>query len=149
MVTFVADQQQWNYQEAKKSYQKTAKLPPPYQQADLDRGFLTTGLWAYSRHPNFAAEQTIWVILYQWTCFLTGSLYNWTAIGAVSYLILFQASTRFTEQVSAGKYPDYKIYQKRVAKFVPRLGAVPMAWEKPVQRTGDIGKDTVKARKRT
>lgn len=119
LVSAAADQQQWHYQNAKKDYQKTAKVPANFEQADLDRGFITKGLWAYSRHPNFAAEQTFWVLLYQWCCLVSGSMVNWTAIGAVSYLILFQASTWFTELVSAKKYPEYKLYQKQTAKFYP------------------------------
>lgn len=120
LVSAVADQQQWNYQNAKKDYQQTAKVPAKFEQTDLDRGFVTKGLWAYSRHPNFAAEQTFWVVLYQWSCLVTGSLWNWTAIGAVGYLILFQASTWFTELVTAKKYPDYKLYQKKIGKFYPK-----------------------------
>lgn len=100
---------------------KTAKVPFKYEQEDLDRGFVVTGLWSYSRHPNFAAEQTIWVVLYQWSCFVTDSLYSWSSIGALSYLILFQASTWFTELISAQKYPEYKEYQSRVGKFIPKM----------------------------
>lgn len=120
LVSAVADQQQWNYQNAKKEYQQTAKVPANFEQTDLDRGFVTKGLWAYSRHPNFAAEQTFWVVLYQWSCLLTGSMWNWTAIGAVGYVILFQASTWFTELVTAEKYPDYQLYQSTIAKFYPK-----------------------------
>jgi len=39
----------------------------------------------------------------------------------MSYLILFQASTWFTELVTAGKYPEYKEYQHRVGKFLPKV----------------------------
>ena len=39
----------------------------------------------------------------------------------MSYLILFQASTWFTELITRGKYPEYKEYQQRVGKFLPRL----------------------------
>jgi len=39
----------------------------------------------------------------------------------MSYLILFQASTWFTELITAEKYEDYKEYQKRVGKFLPKL----------------------------
>ena len=28
---------------------------------DARRGFVTKGLWAYARHPNFACEQLFWV----------------------------------------------------------------------------------------
>ena len=110
-----------DYQNAKKEYQKTAKVPHRFDQEDLDRGFVVTGLWSWSRHPNFAAEQTIWVALYQWGCWSSEVTYNWTFAGAMSYLILFQASTWFTELITAGKYPEYAEYQKRVGKFIPRL----------------------------
>ena len=110
-----------DYQNAKKEYQKTAKVPHKFDQEDLDRGFVVTGLWSWSRHPNFAAEQAIWVALYQWGCWSSNVLYNWTFAGAISYLILFQASTWFTELITAGKYPQYKEYQQRVGKFLPKL----------------------------
>jgi len=98
-------------------------VPHRYDQVDLDRGFIVTGLWCLSRHPNFLAEQAIWAGLYQWTCIITGTVYNWTGIGALSYLILFQASTWFTELISARKYPEYAEYQKRVGKFLPKLSS--------------------------
>ncbi|KAL8645225.1 MAG: hypothetical protein Q9210_006831, partial [Variospora velana] len=92
-LAFTADQQQWDFQTAKKSYQSTAKLPAgtAFTARDLDRGFLTKGLWALSRHPNFLAEQSVWVALYAWSCYVTKSYYNWSGLGAVAYLILFQA----------------------------------------------------------
>ena len=110
-----------DYQNAKKSYQKTAKVPHKFEQEDLDRGFIVTGLWSWSRHPNFAAEQAIWVVLYQWGCWSSDVMFNWTFAGAISYLILFQSSTWFTELITSGKYPEYKEYQQRVGKFLPRL----------------------------
>ena len=113
------------YHSAKKEYQETAKAPKGYSQETLDRGFNTTGLWAYSRHPNFAAEQSVWVLLYTWSCWVTKTYYNWSIIGPVLYLILFQASTWFTELISAKKYPEYKEYQKRVGMFLPRLPGGP------------------------
>ena len=113
------------YHSAKKEYQETAKVPKEFNQEALDRGFNTSGLWAYSRHPNFAAEQSGWVLLYGWSCWVTQTYYNWSIIGAVAYLILFQASTWFTELISARKYPEYKEYQKRVGKFLPKLPGGP------------------------
>ena len=113
------------YHSAKKEYQETAKVPEGFNRESLDRGFNTSGLWAYSRHPNFAAEQSGWVLLYGWSCWVTQTYYNWTIIGAVAYLILFQASTWFTELISAKKYPEYKEYQKRVGKFLPKLPGGP------------------------
>ena len=114
-----------DYHSAKSEYQKTAKVPQGFDQQALDRGFNTVGIWAYSRHPNFAAEQSFWLTLYGWGCWTTQTYYNWTIIGVVAYLILFQASTWFTELLSARKYPDYKDYQKRVGKFLPKLPGGP------------------------
>ncbi|KAG0640430.1 hypothetical protein HOY80DRAFT_958720 [Tuber brumale] len=118
-----ADQQQWAYQSAKTAYITTGTVPRGYAKADLDRGFVVTGLWSFCRHPNYTAEQTIWVLVYQWSCLVCDELWNWTGLGAVAYIALFQASVRLTEEITAGKYKGYKEYQKMVNKFVPGLGA--------------------------
>jgi steroid 5-alpha reductase family enzyme len=109
------------FQSAKTKYRATAKVPPGYEQGDLDRGFVVTGLWSLCRHPNFACEQAFWVVTYQWSCFNTDQLYNWTGIGVLGLLGIFQGSTWLTEKLSAQKYPEYKEYQKRVGRFIPRL----------------------------
>ncbi|KAJ4361827.1 hypothetical protein N0V83_010768 [Neocucurbitaria cava] len=128
VIEYFADQQQWNYHKAKGAYQESAKVPSEhkYTREQLDRGFNTSGLWAWSRHPNFAAEQSFWVALYQWSCMESWTYLNWTGAGAFGYLILFQASTWLTELLSAGKYPEYKVYQERVGKFLPKAGTKSM-----------------------
>lgn len=99
-LQFIADQQQWNYQNFKRGLDSNGRplknadhhrlnvtagkttqrlegtsaervvstreqgegLAGPYTPADRDRGFVTKGLWAFSRHPNFACEQTTWSV---------------------------------------------------------------------------------------
>ncbi|KAK2747051.1 hypothetical protein FQN55_005320 [Onygenales sp. PD_40] len=128
-IETLADQQQWKFQKAKKAYQQIARVPPEYKDTytsdDLDRGFVVSGLWAWCRHPNFAAEQAVWLTLYQWSCIKSQQYYHWAGIGALCYVLLFQGSTMLTESITAGKYPDYKQYQLRVGKFIPRLGVEP------------------------
>ncbi|KAI1659548.1 DUF1295-domain-containing protein [Daldinia decipiens] len=116
-----SDQQQWDYQLAKKEYQETAKVPRGcgFTQEDLDRGFITSGLWAYSRHPNFAAEKTIWFILYQWSCYASKTLYSWAGLGPLFLIMIFQGSTWLTELISSGKYAEYKFYQRQVRAHIP------------------------------
>jgi steroid 5-alpha reductase family enzyme len=139
LIEALADHQQWSlyshlywlmwtltfiregFQTAKAKYRATAKVPPGYEQGDLERGFVVSGLFSLCRHPNFACEQAFWVVLYQWSCFNTDQLYNWTGMGALSLVFLFQGSTWLTEKVTAEKYPEYKEYQKRVSKFIPRM----------------------------
>lgn len=116
-----ADNELPDFQQAKKQYQQTAKVPPKYTREELDRGFIVSGLWSWCRHPNFAAEQAIWVVFYQWACFESYTYFNWTFVGAMSYLLLFQGSTWLTELLSTQKYPEYKEYQKLVGKFLPTL----------------------------
>ena len=87
----------------------------------MDRGFVTTGLWKYSRPPNFAAEQTIWVVLYAWGCYQSQTYYNWTCGGMIAYLLVFQGSTPITEYITSSKYPEYAQYKKKVGRFLPSL----------------------------
>jgi len=75
----LADEQQWIYQNAKKaspskstrSHSRSAHTTSYCQPEDLSRGFITGGLWKYSRHPNFACEQAIWCLFYVWGCVAT------------------------------------------------------------------------------
>ena len=100
----VADQQQWDFHQAKKRGEKT--------------GFLNTGLFALSRHPNFFAEQSQWWVIFIFSAAQVGlNAYNW--IGALVLTGLFIGSTRFTEQISLSKYPDYAEYQKTVSAVIP------------------------------
>lgn len=153
VLEFFADQAQWNFYHARDEYHKTAKVPSGkwYTREQLDRGFNTTGLFAWSRHPNFAAEQAFWVCLYQWCCLETETYATWAGAGAFGYLILFQASTWLTELLSAGKYPEYKVYQQRVGRFLPKFGTKSMdepQTDKEKQKVKDAkaGKGAVKPR---
>lgn len=51
---------------------------------------------------------------------------NWCFVPAISYLLLFQSSTWLTESLSAGKYPEYKVYQQKVGKFLPKTNTQSM-----------------------
>lgn len=143
LIEFFADQQQWSknihqhfthlyfsnlirltaYQETKRKYRATAKVPADskFTQEDLDRGFNVSGLWSWSRHPNFLAEQLVWVTLYQWSALATDTHYNWTVVGALGYLAVFQGSTWLTELLSSKKYPEYAEYQRLVGRFFPKI----------------------------
>ena len=77
LFEFTADNQQYAYHAYKHSYlarERDDTTAPYYNQTehwvgskltwrleDAQRGFITRGLWAYSRHPNFFCEQSFWV----------------------------------------------------------------------------------------
>ncbi|KAK4157960.1 hypothetical protein C8A00DRAFT_39673 [Chaetomidium leptoderma] len=143
LTEYIADEQQWVYQSAKQLYKGSAKVPRGFKQADLDRGFITSGLWGFSRHPNFAAEQSIWFLLYQWSCYASKTLYSWAGIGPSFLILLFQGSTWLTELITAGKYPEYPEYQRNVGMFAPSgfLTYKPPAPKAPkVIRTSELAK---------
>lgn len=108
----VADQQQWNFQQAKRQAQ------PPLKD-DLKLGFITRGLFRYSRHPNFFCEFNLWFAFYLFSVAATGQIFNWSLLGYLQLLLLFQGSTNFTESISASKYPQYAKYQKTTSRLIP------------------------------
>lgn len=113
----VADNQQWRFQSARQARLKSGR---PLE-GEFAKGFLDRGLWARSRHPNYFAEQSIWVAFYLFSVAASGQWLNWSAAGCLLLIVLFQGSAAFSEEISAGKYPAYADYQRRVPKFVPRL----------------------------
>lgn len=120
-VEYIADNEQWNFHLAKHEYQKTARVPAEYghSREELDRGFLTTGLFSLSRHPNYVAEMSVWVTLYAWSCYASQTYWNWAASVVVAYIGIFLGSTPLTEAISISKYAEYKEYQKGVGMFLP------------------------------
>jgi steroid 5-alpha reductase family enzyme len=116
VIEFIADQQQYNFQTEKYRRIEAGEAMGPY--AD---GFIQTGLWSRMRHPNYAAEQAIWIVFYLFSVSLTGEWLNWTIAGSVLLVILFKGSSDFSEEISAKKYPKYKEYQERVGRFIPKF----------------------------
>lgn len=114
----VADEQQWKFQGKKwamiRSGKRLEELPAPY-----NKGFNTFGLWNVSRHPNYFAEQAIWVSLYIFSIGAGVGIVNWSMIGALLLIVLFTASTNLVEGISGDKYPEYAEYCKQVNKFFP------------------------------
>ncbi len=116
LMEFIADQQQYDYQTEKCRRTNAGEDLGPY--AD---GFITTGLWSKLRHPNYAAEQAIWIVFYLFSVTATGEWINWSIVGSVLLVILFQGSSNFSEEISAKKYPKYTEYQKKVGRLLPKL----------------------------
>lgn len=79
---------------------------------------MQSGLWKYSRHPNYFGEVSMW-----WGLFIVAlSLQNsfWTIIGAITItiLILFVSGVPMLEKKYEGRI-DFEEYKKRTSKFFP------------------------------
>jgi len=107
----VADQQQWRFQCAKQARRAAGK--------PIAAEFVTTGLFRYSRHPNFFCEQAMWWMIYVFSIAASGMWLNWSIAGALLLTLLFQGSTRFTENLTLRKYPAYRAYQQTTSRLIP------------------------------
>ena len=121
LLEFIADEQQWKFHETKKALLREGKqlseLDEPY-----NKGFNTTGLWGYARHPNYLGEQGFWVSLLVFTIAASVNTYvvfNWAMFGPLFLVFLFLGSSSFGEGVSNCKYPEYKYYLASVSKYIP------------------------------
>ncbi len=103
----VADQQQWAFQQAKR---RGGAAGP---------GFVTTGLFRWSRHPNFFCEQGQWWCFYLFSVAAGAGWVNLSLAGPVLLTLLFLGSTSFTESITSARYPAYREYQRRTSRLVP------------------------------
>jgi steroid 5-alpha reductase family enzyme len=139
----IADLQHWDFQQRKHALTAAQRLA--HADEDIRSGFLTRGLFRYSRHPNYFAEQAMWVVVYLYSCdaghsssALSQKLaqrlpryqallehgFNWAGVGCVQLVLLFQGSMGFGESISAAKYPAYRDYQRSTPQCIPW----PWAW---------------------
>lgn len=119
LIETIADQQQWNFHQLKKGLTNEQRAASKH--AEVRDGFIHSGLFRFSRHPNFCAEQSIWWTLYGLTvvAFPQYGYANWTLGGAIFLSSIFAGSTPLTEELSAQKYPAYRLYQRTVSRLLP------------------------------
>ena len=107
----VADRQQWDFQQDKKRRIEAGE--------DVTRPFLTTGLFRYSRHPNYFCEIAMWCVFQLFAVAASGEWLHWTGLGCVGLILLFIPSVRMTEQLSTARYPAYRDYQRTTSALIP------------------------------
>lgn len=119
-----ADNQQQRFQNEK--YRRIAAgetLDGEYLQ-----GFTRSGLFSIVRKPNYACEQALWLSfgLFSISSFQSGiarqnNILNWSHIGWISYVLLFQGSGPFTEKITLTKYTLYAQYMKETPLYFPNI----------------------------
>jgi steroid 5-alpha reductase family enzyme len=107
----VADQQQWNFHQWKEAEVQAARTPNPR--------FLQTGLFRFSRHPNYFFELAQWWVVFFFGVVAARSVLEWTVIGPALLTLLFVGSTRFTEKISLSHYPEYELFQRSTSAVIP------------------------------
>jgi steroid 5-alpha reductase family enzyme len=79
---------------------------------------MMSGLWKYTRHPNYFGEATMWLGIF---VIALSTPYGWVAVIApvlIMYLLLFVSGVPMTEKSFANK-PGWDAYKKRTSKFLP------------------------------
>ena len=80
---------------------------------------LDTGLWAYSRHPNYFGEITFWWGLCIFAYAAAPEAW-WAYIGAAAITVMFWfISVPLIETRMLKKRPHYREHQKRISKIIP------------------------------
>ncbi len=84
---------------------------------------MTSGLWKYTRHPNYFGEVTqwwgLWLILCASTLPTSYKLIGLIGPMTITTLILFVSGVPLLEKKYA-KNADYKKYAAKTSKFIPR-----------------------------
>jgi steroid 5-alpha reductase family enzyme len=86
--------------------------------------FITSGLWRYSRHPNYFGEMLVWWGLFIYAVpFLDGAAFA-VVIGPVfiTVLLLFVSGIPLLERSAEAKYgddPAYREYKRRTSILLP------------------------------
>ncbi len=106
--------------------QKSAFRADP---ANRDR-FITTGLWAWSRHPNYCGEVLLWIGI---ALIALPALSGWSLVTLISPVFVYLLLTRISgipllERRSDAKWgddPEYRAYKERT----------PVLWLRPPATT--------------
>ena len=90
-----------------------------FKASDKNRGkVLNTGLWRYSRHPNYFGEFCIW-----WAFFLfaVASGYWWSIVSPLlmSILLLKVSGVSLLESTISERRPEYASYSRTTNAFFP------------------------------
>ncbi len=80
---------------------------------------LATGLWAYSRHPNYFGEVLFWWGLYLFSVAAAPELW-WTLIGPVMITMMFVfVSIPMIDERSRQRRPGYAEHMNKVSPLIP------------------------------
>lgn len=79
---------------------------------------MTTGLWRYSRHPNYFGEVTLWWGVWLVACSVPQG--GWTVAGPlmITFLLLKVSGIPMLERRYVGR-ADFEAYKRRTSAFLP------------------------------
>jgi steroid 5-alpha reductase family enzyme len=79
---------------------------------------MNTGLWRYTRHPNYFGDSCVWWGLYL-VAASSGQAWTWFSPLLMSFLLLRVSGVTLLEKDIAGRRPGYAEYIRRTSAFFP------------------------------
>lgn len=90
-----------------------------FKKDPINKGkLMTSGLWAYTRHPNYFGEATMWWGIFLISISSFGQLYMIISPVVITYLLIFVSGVPLLENKYKDRQ-DFIEYSKRTNKFFP------------------------------
>ncbi|KAG0028527.1 hypothetical protein BGZ81_004643 [Podila clonocystis] len=126
VIETTAENQKWAFEQGlKKAIENKEALTGDYK-----RGFLTKGVWKYSRHPNFLGELIMWWSTYLYSVAAGYPEYvawiNPSIAGVVVLSMVYQGAITITENIFLAKFPAYKLYRQTTSRLIPLSSGTPL-----------------------
>lgn len=80
---------------------------------------MTTGLWAWTRHPNYFGDAAVWTGL---TLIALESPYGWATMlspAVMAFFLVNVSGKAMLERAMEKKYPEYSAYKQSTSGFFP------------------------------
>ncbi len=89
-----------------------------FKKNNTQKAFLTSGLWKYSRHPNYFGEITFWTGLFIFS--FSGEHFYWFTLPGPLFIILMftYISAPMMDNRMIKKYPGYELYMKNTSPII-------------------------------
>jgi steroid 5-alpha reductase family enzyme len=82
---------------------------------------LDTGLWRYTRHPNYFGDCCVWWGFYAFACASRNGWWTFIGPGLMTVLLLRVSGVPMLERSLMKRRPDYADYVARTSAFLPRV----------------------------
>lgn len=79
---------------------------------------MKSGLWKYTRHPNYFGEATMWVGIACIAFSVSGNIAVFLSPLVITYLLLFVSGIPMLEKKWAG-VPEWEVYKSKTSAFIP------------------------------
>lgn len=89
-----------------------------YKRAEPRPPVLDTGLWAWSRHPNYFGDACVWVGVYLIAASVWPGPLTIVSPAVMVFLLVWGSGARLAERAMADR-PGYAEYRSRTSMFVP------------------------------